>query len=394
VRRALCYAAFQRKVRETVMGAESHLSPSTNGRHRPLVELPVAVAEERLWLTFDTAVCGGADQINALLKNLSAIEVDGRHIWLASDEPRAVDRLTRRSPNATTIANHQRWDLGGPFDLPSKKREIDLEGMSRDNRWLWLLGSHALVRVSRDKAELDETRPSHALANMTVDKRRKTRNRCFLGRIDLRRLPGAGDTLPDTAVAKLPFTDDGNDLIELLADDDLTAPFVALPAKENGLDFEGLAVRDDMVFIGLRGPVIGGQALIVELDVRIDNGMVELRKVSGKQRYLLHAFDLQGLGIRDLAFHGNELLILAAPTMPLDGIAAVYSWRFGERNKRGGLTAMTDFQPVLRLPGGNRGDYAEGITVDGDTLLVVYDSPLPHRLKMPASVAIDRFVMP
>ncbi len=57
----------------------------------------------------------------------------------------------------------------------------------------------------------------------------------------------------------------GKDLRDLLEDDEHLAPFLAIPGKDNGLDVEGIAVRGDRVLLGLRGPVLRGWALVLEL---------------------------------------------------------------------------------------------------------------------------------
>ena len=40
--------------------------------------------------------------------------------------------------------------------------------------------------------------------------------------------------------------------------------FTGIPGKDNGLDIEGLAVKADRVYVGLRGPVLRGWASILE----------------------------------------------------------------------------------------------------------------------------------
>ena len=40
----------------------------------------------------------------------------------------------------------------------------------------------------------------------------------------------------------------------MIAKSDVLAPFTRLPAKENGVDIEGIAVRDDLLYVGFRGP--------------------------------------------------------------------------------------------------------------------------------------------
>ena len=46
-------------------------------------------------------------------------------------------------------------------------------------------------------------------------------------------------------------------------------PFLGIPSKENGLDIEGITVTESgAVFLGLRGPVVGGRAIIFEAKAR------------------------------------------------------------------------------------------------------------------------------
>ena len=54
-------------------------------------------------------------------------------------------------------------------------------------------------------------------------------------------------------------------LVDVLRADPHLAPFVAIPARDNGLHVEGLAVGGDRLFVGLRGPVLRGWAVVLEL---------------------------------------------------------------------------------------------------------------------------------
>src|SRR3546814_13829874 len=101
-----------------------------------------------------------------------------------------------------------------------------------------------------------------------------------------------------------------------------------VPSKENGFDVEGLAVRGSRVFLGLRGPVLRGWATVVELDLKTPKpGRLKLRRIgAGGERYRKHFLDLDGLGIRELVFDGDDLLVLAGPTMDLDGPVVLFRW--------------------------------------------------------------------
>jgi hypothetical protein len=83
------------------------------------------------------------------------------------------------------------------------------------------------------------------------------------------------------------------------------------------------------MFLGLRGPVLRGWALLLELQVKeTRRGRLKLRKAGPDgARYVKHFLDLAGLGMRELAFDGDALLILAAPTMDLDGPVVLYPGR-------------------------------------------------------------------
>ncbi len=108
---------------------------------------------------------------------------------------------------------------------------------------------------------------------------------------------------------------------------------LSLPGKDNGFDIEGLAVVGDRIFIGLRGPVLRGWAVIVEIEPKEDEGNVsqlKLKKIGRDDRpYRKHFLQLNGLGVRDLCVQHSDLLLLAGPTMDLDGPVTVLRWTGG-----------------------------------------------------------------
>src|SRR3546814_4598583 len=128
-----------------------------------------------------------------------------------------------------------------------------------------------------------------------------------------------------------------------------------VPSKENGFDVEGLAVRGSRVFLGLRGPVLRGWATVVELDLKTPKpGRLKLRRIGADgESYRKHFLDLDGLGIRELVFDGDDLLVLAGPTMDLDGLVVLFRWS-------GALEAATEtvipqgpeLAPIMHLPFG------------------------------------------
>lgn len=372
---------------------------STGGKRQisdPIGRLPVATPKERLRLDFDSSAVGDEDAICALRQNLSGIEIAGDTMFVVSDEGAALDALTRTG-RPRVFAAHRRFPLTRSFGLKQtgKHLEADLEGISRDGPLLWLLGSHCRIR----KPDPDKLKKGENLDACVILPRRKTRNRHLLGCLDLTDAPDdPRDGFRPRAAARVPFTGNGNALIDLLAATDAQlAPFLDLPAKENGLDFEGLAVRGNRVFVGLRGPVIAGRSLVLEFGVAIDRDArrIDLVPVAGVP-FAKHALKLQGLGIRDLAFRGDRLLVLAAPTLPLDGVAAVFEWDADRRDPQGGLVAEARCRPVLRLPGGEGRGYPEGLSYlpDKDAIAVVVDDPPPALTPGDTGFLVDVFALP
>ncbi|MGH8001633.1 MAG: DUF3616 domain-containing protein, partial [Brasilonema sp.] len=199
------------------------------------------------------------------------------------------------------------------------------------------------------------------------------------------------------SAAKLEVTNQGNLLMEALADDPHLGFFVkaAIPGKDNGFDVEGIAVCKNRVFLGLRGPVLRGWAMILEIELENSSpGLLKLKNIGDDQKgYKKHFLFLNGLGIRDLLLDGEDLLVLAGPTMDLDGPVQVYRVENGVHLQENILNYP---KHMLDIPYGNRDEHAEGITLFHDiagvsSLLTVYDSPAKNRLVGDGGVLADVF---
>ena len=270
---------------------------------------------------------------------------------------------------------------------------MDIEGLAVDDGWLWVTGSHSLTR---DKPDEDDDHEA-ALAELTeieVDP-----NRWFLGRLPLRD-DGDGVHTPvdevevdgDTRVAGcVKMKDDGRSTLTKAMDDDVhLAPFLDVPSKDNGFDVEGIAARGDRVWLGLRGPVLRGWAVVLELHMKTkkDGRRLKPRTIGeDDQRYRKHLCDLGGLGIRDLVFDGDALLLLAGPTMDLDGPVAVYRWEDVLDVDHHTVLGRDQVVHVADLPYGHGEDHPEGMAVVqpddqryNPRLLVVHDDPAADRL--------------
>lgn len=332
--------------------------------------------------------------------NLSAVRQDGRCLWVAGDETATIERLTAVTDTAGRVTGYggQRTvRLADLVELPAgPDEEADLEGLARSNGWLWAIGSHSLKR-KKIKPGQPAAKSRKRLATVVRED-----NRFILARLPL---VTGDDGLPevvardgDRHAALLGGHKDS--ITDLLADDPHLGPFLEIPSKDNGIDIEGIAAHGDRLYIGLRGPVLRGWAVLVEIRPRThpdDPSRLRLRPVGdGKDLYRTHFLDLGGLGIRDLCPHGEDLLVLTGPSMDLDGPVRVVVWPGAGSVEAPGIVPAEDLPVLGDLPYGEGDDHAEGIAVLDETtadgrpkLVVVYDSPSDERLTPEGGVLAD-----
>lgn len=347
------------------------------------------------------------------VSQLSAAVFDAKGgLWLAGDELEegrvTLSRLQPEGPGG--YGNRQRFELRDFIDLPASgedEDEADIEGLDVAGPYLWFTGSHSSKR-SQPKGK-DPSKDVERLARVTVEA-----NRFLLGRVPLtggrlaRSAPDPDRPDRPLAAARLADGDGGNALVEALRGDAHLGPFLQtvhgnavlpLAGKENGFDVEGLAVLGRRLFLGLRGPVLRGWAMLLEIEPQdTAPGRLGLARLDDKdRRYRKHFLKLDGLGIRELAADGDDLLILAGPTMMLRGQMRVYRLRNVASLAADSLTPAGDARlvPLFDLPTVADGDNAEGFTrydqAGGAGLLVVYDTPAAERRPAPGEVFADVF---
>lgn len=323
-----------------------------------------------------------------LRDGLSAVARQGPHLWVANDETTSLERLTLEDGDQARA--HRSFDLTQVLELPGDKGELDIEGLDVERDTLWLVGSHSSAR-KQVKNNSTPAEAQRSLATVEVSQRRRV-----LARLSTKTLldpdevlldPGGSRTGQQQHPAVLGLGR-GADLVDLLADDPHLGSFIQssktgrpIPGKDNGIDCEGLAVAGDRVFIGLRGPVLRGWAMVIELQVGDGAGLEPQPIGPGNRRYRKHFLRLHGLGVRDLCRHGEDLLVLAGPTMELDGRAAVFRWRDALTSKAEAVLPKADLHCEFDVPFGEGEDHAEGIAVlgDGRSALVLYGTPAGKR---------------
>ncbi|MEC4984470.1 MAG: DUF3616 domain-containing protein [Oscillatoria sp. PMC 1068.18] len=320
-------------------------------------------------------------------------------LWIGSDEMIGVERL---SPVETNIfAKHKRFLIGDFIELFNNKDEIDIEGMDYADGYLWFTGSQSTKRkkAKGKKAKKDMQRLTEIKTDL---------NRYLLVRIPVingklvKSCALADDAEKKLTAACLEKRESSNILIEALKEDPHLGTIIAteLPSKDNGLDIEGLAVRGNKVFLGLRGPVLRGWAIILEIEVEeSEPGILTLKEVGESGRkYKKHFLELNGLGIRELCLHGKDMIVLAGPTMDLEGQMTVFKMK--NVFKRSGDTISwqesEDLEVLFDLPFTVGSDHAEGLALypclgKKDCLFVVYDSPNDNRKPTEKEIYADVF---
>ncbi len=354
-------------------------------------------------LTFNRDLHPGEKKFH---EDLSACALVGNDLWLGSDELTSLERLTRDKDG--NFGDHKTFPLSDYIQLPSgdESEEIDIEGIAYADHCMWVTGSHSLKREKADRAK-----PKKAIKKLA--KMVRETNRFLIARIPVVFDPDTGhselfktcvnpdDPTQSLHAAQLFGTGAGNMLVDALRLDEHLGRFLSIPCKENGFDIEGIEVMGSRVLLGLRGPVLRGWAVIVEVEMeRLCDNLLRLTRIGPRKRfYRKHFLNMNGLGIRDLRLAGDDLLVLAGPTMDLEGTVRIFRWSNIRKRKKEMILTTEDLDlvldfasPEIRAVDKNR---AEGLTfVDPgkiDELIVLYDGPGPERKEGENSVIADIF---
>ena len=326
----------------------------------------------------------------------AAFSEDGS-LWIGSDEMIGVERLSIVDKHS--YGNHKRFLLQDYIDLFNTDDEIDIEGMDFADGYLWLTGSHSTKRKKPKKDDLETN--LERMATITTD----------LNRFILARIPVINGALIKSyspqedctlRAACLQTTESRNILYEALAEDKHLKPFIesSIPSKDNGLDIEGLAVKNGRLYLGLRGPVLRSWAIVLEMELEeTESGVLDFKKIGDNDtKYIKYFLDLNGLGVRELCWQNDDLIILAGPTMSIEGEMQVFRWCDAAESKSDTIQEQDEDKlfPLFDLPFTIGTDHAEGLALYScwnkeDGLMVFYDSPDPRRVINDKKIFADVF---
>jgi hypothetical protein len=246
----------------------------------------------------------------------------GKRIYVVSDKKsKMIDIFERSSENHTYTRVAKGVDLSNGNQVFSCLFP-DFEGMAFDRSEippaLYVIGSNSISRKRRTPTNnpLDSlTQPRCAgvmvqlnVAEEAISHAAFTEIKDFLG----------SELTGNTARDKISILDfDGNTIQK---EPNLLLPFMYIPAKENGLDIEGIAVTATRLYIGFRGPIIDTYYTPIVIANKSKD------KWNDEKELLF--LNLGGLGIRDIAYDAqvDKFLIIAGPVGEHRKPFILYQW--------------------------------------------------------------------
>jgi Protein of unknown function (DUF3616) len=220
-------------------------------------------------------------------KNISAIEIVGDRLIVGADEGNKIKILKH---NGESYAVERGISL-------SNDEEIDIEGIACEGSIVYVVGSHSYKREQIDANRTYEQN-RNTIKQKFSESDREQRDRLF-------RLNLNGD--PKIEQTSLRSTIDRHDLLQL---------FSKIPSKENGIDIEGMAVRNGLLYVGFRGPVLRDNWVPI----------LKCKFATLIDRADLVFVNLGGRGIRDLTPVNDGFLILAGPVGEGEDSYQIYAW--------------------------------------------------------------------
>jgi len=230
--------------------------------------------------------------------NISAIAIKGQILVVGADEGADVLVFKRSGAFDYGETAHLCIPLDGANCGDERKgEEIDIEGLAWGKKYLYVIGSHSRARksVKEDKSRKENRERLEAL------KIEPTREQLFRLELDERGALVEGSEIKRISLRNLFFN---HRILSL---------FQNISSKENGIDIEGLAVKEvdgeDRLYVGFRGPVLrGNHALVLVLEFK--GGKFKESKLKHELRYV----NLGGRGVRGMTeLNAGGFLLLGGP---------------------------------------------------------------------------------
>jgi len=232
-------------------------------------------------------------------EDISGVAVVGDLLAIVSDEvkdPTLVQVMRKEGMAYRVIAN---------VEVPAEG-EIDLEAVAADANMIYVTGSHAWTRKIKNGA-------------IDGPERKKSREQFFRFRLDAN-----GNVGPVEGPKSLRSAIKAHPVLN---------GFLEIASKENGIDIEGLAVKDGRLYFGFRGPVLRDGWVPILVTTWEDPESADVVYVQ-----------LDGRGIRDIAAVKDGFLILAGPIGDGDISYRVYFWNGSDQ-----LSSSTDAAKPRRM---------------------------------------------
>jgi len=261
--------------------------------------------------------------------DISGVTAVGEFLVIVSDEaknPTVVQVLKKEGAGYRTFTN---------VELPVEG-EADLEAVAADRNVIYVTGSHAWTRKIDDAA-------------IKAPERKKSREQFFRFELSATGEPGP--------------VEGPKSLRPALKADPVLNGFLEIASKENGIDIEGLAVKDGQMYFGFRGPVLRDGWVPVLVTTWENAETIDVRYVQ-----------LDGRGIRDIAAVETGFLILAGPVGDGDTSYRVYYWS-GADQLTGGLAAKPQRMAELSDLGEGKPEGLAVLSAQGRKyrVLIVFD---------------------
>lgn len=232
------------------------------------------------------------------LENVSAVARFRSFLIIGSDEGTGKEKDENRIQLLKMNADGSCTVADSILLMQGEGKELDIEGLCTEGDQMYVIGSHSSKRkkIKADRSWKKNRETFHQ------DKIEDETSRDWLFRL---RLNEKGEEVDKDRIS----------LRGIIRNDPALKAFCDIPSKENGVDIEGLAVKDGWLHVGFRGPVFR------------DNYVPVLRlRWKEPEKYELLYVRLGGRGIRDLAAVSDGFLILAGPVGDGADSYQVYHW--------------------------------------------------------------------